>query len=65
MAAALAAVNSGSIMDPGTGLAYTSTAAYIWDYLQGTTTATPASYTLDYSAGSPLGDTLAAAGITL
>ena len=66
LAAALAGISMTGLTDPDTGSGYTSTAAYLWDSLQGKTVAgTPAFTAPDTSDGSPLGALLTASGLEL
>lgn len=66
LAAALDGVSATGLTDPDTGAAYTSTAAFLWDSLQGkTVTGTIAFTAPDTSEGSPLGALLAASGFKL
>lgn len=64
LAAALDGISVTGLADPDTGAAYTSTAAFLWDSLQGKTiTGTPTFTVPDTADGSPLGSLLAAAGL--
>jgi len=66
LAAALDGVSATGLTDPDTGIAYTSTAAYLWDSLQGKTiTGTPTFTAPDTAGGSPLGSLLTASGLKL
>ena len=66
LAAALDGVSATSLTDPDTGSTYTSTAAFLWDSLQGKTIAgTPAFTAPDTTTGSPLGSLLTASGLKL
>ena len=66
LAAALDGIDATSLVDPDTGSLYTSTAAYLWDSLQGKTiVGTPTFAPPDTSAGSPLGSLLEASGLTI
>lgn len=64
-AAALESVVVPAVTDPQTGASYTSTSAYLWDLMQGTQTQYPASFSLDTSTTSPLGNILAEAGFSI
>jgi hypothetical protein len=66
LAAALDGIDATGLIDPDTGSPYTSTAAYLWDSLQGKTiVGTPTFTPPDTSAGSPLGSLIEASGLTI